>query len=260
MNYILDSRKEKILELLAGRERISVKELSKKLDVTEVTIRTDLDSLAEKGKIARVHGGAKLIEDRVKQEITFQGRKTLNLSKKKSIAHIASQLVQPLDSILLDASTTVLAFANDLRQREDIKDITVIPTGIWTALELMGSSNINVLLPGGYLRNVTGSITGLPTQNFFNGLIIQKAFLGAWGISSESGMTDTNLLEIELKKDIINRVKEIIILVDGSKFNQSGLASYASVDQVSKIITDSSAPGEEIEKIKKMGVEVLVAK
>lgn len=147
---------------------------------------------------------------------------------------------------------------HELRNREDLKDVNVITTGIWTAIEMMGFDNFNVLLPGGYLRHTTGSITGLPAHDFLNGLIIQKAFLGAWGVSSINGLTDNHLLEIELKKNIISRVKEIIILVDGSKFTQSGLANYASLNQAAKIITDRTAPINEIKKIRKLGVEVIV--
>ena len=260
MNLLLDDRKLKILELLAGGGEVSVKELSKELFVTEATIRTDLDTLASLGKVARIHGGARITENRIIQEYTYQTRKSLNSQSKKEIGILAAGLVNSRDSILLDSSTTALAMAHALRNREELKDVTVIPTGIWTAIEMMGYDNFNVLLPGGYLRHTTGSITGLPTRDFFNGLIIQKAFLGAWGVSSENGLTDTHLLEIELKKNIVSRVKEIIVLVDGSKFTQSGLASFAAINQVAKIITDRKAPANEIKKIRKLGVEVLVAK
>jgi len=259
VNLIIDDRKLKILELLAGGESILVRDLSKKLRVSEATIRTDLDTLAGLGKLVRIHGAAKIIENRVKQEYTYQTRKSLNSLSKNIIGEFAAAFVNSNESIILDSSTTALAMAHALRKRDELKDVTIIPTGIWTAIEMMGYDNFNVLLPGGYLRHTTGSITGLPTQDFFNGLIIQKAFLGAWGVSSENGLTDTHLVEIELKKTIVSRVKEIIVLVDGSKFTQSGLASYAAINHVAKIITDKTAPLNEIRKIRKQGVEVFVA-
>ena len=259
MSYQIQHRQQKILDLLAGKEHLSVSELSKSLDVSEVTIRTDLNKLDKLGRIARMHGGAYLIEERLKQEYTFQTRKSLNNSSKQKIGALAATLVNPSDCILLDSSTTVLSLAHVLKKKNDLKEITVIPTGVWTAIELMGSSNINVLLPGGYLRHTTGSITGLPASDFFRDLIIQKAFLGAWGISYSLGLTDTHLLEIELKKLIITKAREVIVMVDGSKFRQIGLAAYAGIKQVTKIITDASAPAEEIEKIRDTGVEVLIA-
>lgn len=252
-------RHQEILKLLAGKENVSVSELSRLLSVSEATIRTDLNSLAKQGKVDRLHGGAHLVEERVRQEYSFQTRKSLNLHNKQKIGELASQFVNSLDSVLLDSSTTVLAMAHALRKRDELKDITVIPVGIWTAIELMGCNNINVLLPGGYLRHTTGSITGLPTSNFFSDLIIQKAFLGAWGISTENGLTDTHLLEIELKKFIVDRAKQVYILVDGNKFRQTGLSAYATINQVTTVITDSSAPIEEIEKMRESNIEVLIA-
>jgi len=259
MKVFLDDRKLKILELIAGKESVSVKELSILLKVSEATIRTDLSVLEERGKIVRYHGGARLIENRYKQELTYQNRKNLNFQQKKEIGKFAATLIKSNDSVLLDASTTSLALAQSLRNREDIRDVTIIPLGIWTAIEFLGYDNFNILLPGGYLRHASASLTGLPTNDFFEGLIVQKAFLGAWGISVEQGLTDSHLLEIELKKMILKKAKEVIVIVDGSKFNQSGLASYASIDKISQIITDKTAPLEEIGKIRKLGVKVIVA-
>jgi DeoR/GlpR family transcriptional regulator of sugar metabolism len=178
---------------------------------------------------------------------------------KQSIGNAAAALVNPVDSILLDSSTTALALANALEKRTDLKDVTAIPTGIWTAFALMGCQHMQVLMPAGTLRHTSGSITGLPSHDVFGGLIIQKAFLGAWGVSCDSGLTDTHLLEIELKKSIVRKVKEVIVLVDGSKFHQSGVASYASVDQISTLITDNSAPADELKRIEQRGVRVLLA-
>lgn len=252
------SRQGKLLNALAGKENVSVSELSRILDVTEVTIRTDLNKLVQSKKVIRTHGGAKLLEERVRQELSFQTRKSLNSENKTKIAEAAARYINSLDSVIFDSSTTVMTLAHELRKQELLKDITIIPTGIWTAIELMSYNNINILIPGGYLRHTTGSIMGLPISDFLKGLNIQKAFLGAWGISAEYGLTDTHLTEIELKKFIVSRVPEVIVLVDGSKFSQAGLSAYAEINQVSKIITDSSAPKEEIEKIRRKGVEVII--
>jgi DeoR/GlpR family transcriptional regulator of sugar metabolism len=258
-SLVLQARHQKILEYISAKEQASVAELSRHFDVTEVTIRSDLRALANTGRVARTHGGARLIEERFRQEYTFQTRKNLNWSAKQKIGVAAAALVSPTDSILLDSSTTALALANALEKRNGLKDVTVIPTGIWTAIALMGSPHVQILLPPGYLRHTSGSITGLPSQDFFNGLIIQKAFLGAWGVSRDNGLTDTHLLEIDLKKNIVGRVREIIVLADGSKFHQSGIASYASMDQISTLVTDISAPAEEVKRMEQLGVRVIIA-
>jgi DeoR family transcriptional regulator of aga operon len=253
-------RHQKILEILAAEGNLSVAKLSEKLSVSEVTIRTDLTKLAQEGKVLRVHGGAQLLEERVRQEYSFQTRKSQNFELKTKIGIAAAKYVQPADSILLDSSSTALAMATALRDREELKEITVIPTGVWTAIELMSCSNINVLMPSGYLRSISGSITDLPSSDFFENININKAFLGVWGISLQDGLTESHLLEVELKKKIIQKVKEIIILADGSKFNQSGLASYSDLSKVSKIITDNSAPMKVIKELRKKGIEIEIVK
>jgi DeoR/GlpR family transcriptional regulator of sugar metabolism len=252
-------RHEQILEILSTRRLSTVDELSKLLNVSAVTIRTDLNQLAKKGKLVRMHGGARLIEERVRQEYTFQTRKNLNAEKKQKIGRLAATFIQPMESILLDSSTTAVAVAQSLHGNEALKDITAVTTGIWTAIELLCCPNINVLLTGGYLRQTTGSITGLPANEILKNINLQKAFLGAWGVSCQDGLTDTHLLEIELKRFIVQRAKEVIVIVDGTKFNQSALASYASADQISKLITDDSAPEDELEAFRSRGVEVLIA-
>ncbi len=252
-------RHEQILEILSTHQLSSVGELSDILDVSEVTIRSDLNQLAKEGKLVRVHGGARLIEERVRQEYTFQNRKKLNADKKQKIGRLAATFIQPMESILLDSSTTAVAVAQSLRGNEELKDVTAVTTGIWTAIELMCCPNINVLLTGGYLRRISGSITGTPAYDTLKSINLQKAFLGAWGISIQDGLTDTHLLEIELKRFIVQHAKEVIVLADGSKFYQSGLASYTSADQITKLITDDSAPENALEEFRSHGVEVLIA-
>lgn len=252
-------RHQNILKAISDGRLATVSELSRMFNVSEVTIRADLTQLAKDGKLVRVHGGARILEERVKQEYTFQTRKSLNTKQKYKIGKAAAKLVQPIESIFLDSSTTSVAVAHALRNNELLNDNTVVTSGIWTAMELMSCQNINVLLTGGYIRNITGSITGQPAQEIIKTINIKKAFLGAASVSVEDGMCDTHLLEVELKRFVVERAKEVIIVVDGSKFNQSALASYATAKQVSKLITDDSAPQDVLEQFKSQGVEVIIA-
>ena len=250
-------RQKKILEYLTEKDDAAVSELSELLNVTEVTIRSDLTKLSKNKKVVRTHGRVSLLDERIKAENSFDVRKKQNYIQKLKIGKAAADLIKSNETHLFDSSSTVLTLANNIKEKKHLKDITIIPTGIWSAIELMGVSNVNVLLPGGYLRNVSGSIIGLPTTKFLSGLNIQKAFLGAWGISIEKGLMDSNLLEIELKKYIIDSAEEVVVLADGSKFNQMGLASYAEIENVSTIITDNGAPKNILTKIKERGVRVI---
>ena len=255
----MNDRQSKIIERLVADSTASVAALSRLLDVSEVTIRSDLAFLEKRGRVMRTRGGARLAGERVRQEYTFATRQQINAGLKNKIGKMAADLIDPFDAILLDSSTTAVAVATALREKNELKDITVVPTGLWTAIELMATPGINVLLPGGYVRPTTGSVTGLPANEFLKSFNFQKAFLGAGGLTMEKGACDSHLLEVELKRCIVNYAQEVIIVADGSKFGRQALASYAMPEQIDKIITDTSAPEDMIDSLGSAGVDVMVA-
>jgi DeoR/GlpR family transcriptional regulator of sugar metabolism len=255
----MHDRHNKILEKLLENTSASVADLSLYLQVSEVTIRSDLALLEKRGRLIRTRGGARLAGERVRQEYSFATRQQINAGMKKKIGERAAALINPFDAILLDSSTTSVAVAYALREKNDLNDITVVPTGLWTAIELMASPGINVLLSGGYVRPTTGSITGLPANEFLKSFNFQKAFLGAGGLTPEQGASDSHLLEVELKRCIVNYAQEVIIVADGSKFGRKALASYANSDQIDIIITDQSAPEDMLDSFRNAGVDVLIA-
>jgi DeoR/GlpR family transcriptional regulator of sugar metabolism len=257
---LANERQQQIMTRLLTHESASVAELSEYFHVSPVTIRNDLNQLADQGRIVRIHGGARIVNGRTRQEYSFSTRQGLNASRKQRIGKLAATLISPVDSILLDSSTTAIAVAQALKHNTDSREITVVTTGLWTALELLEAPRINVVLAGGYVRSTTGSVTGPIATQVLQNLNVNKAFLGAWGLSLEEGMTDTNLLEVGLKKAVIERAQQVIAIVDGSKFGRLGLASFAAINQISCLITDESAPKEMLEALRSSGVEVLVAK
>lgn len=256
-----------ILRILEVQERATVQELSEIFEVSQVTVRNDLNILANQGKVQRVHGGAIIIRPQMDHEFTFATRQRLHADRKNKIGELATSVLAPRDFVLIDASTTALAVGRAIKtkfegnngNRAETNELTIVATGLWTAVELMGVQGINVVVAGGNLRNTTGSLVGPLTRDFLRKINIRRAFLGAWGVTLEEGITDTNLLEVELKQMIIQLVDEVIVVVDGSKFGEVGLSSFARVDEVSHIITDSSAPTEMIEAIRARGVQVLIA-
>lgn len=256
---VLGERQQKILDALIEKESASVEELSSILNVSTVTIRSDLTKLSKLGQVVRTHGGARIAAERVRQEFSFATRQRINAAAKKAIGELAVTLIEPNDSILLDASSTAVAFAQALHRANLPFDINVFSTGIWTALELLGKPNIHVALAGGSVRSTTGSLTGSLAMEILNKFNFNKVFLGAWGIDIINGLTDAPMLEVELKQHIVGRAQQVIAIVDGSKFGKLGLASFARVEQINKIVTDKSAPSEEIKKFRNKGIEVLIA-
>ena len=241
-----------------ARESATVADLSDLLHVSTVTIRADLAGLADDGRIVRTHGGARLADGRTRQELSFVTRQDINAAQKSAIGQKAASLIAPVESILLDASSTAVATAQGIKASAQFRELTVVTTGIWTALELMGLSNIHVLLTGGLARGQTGALTGLIAQKALRDLNVSKAFLGAWGITPEGGLTDVHLTEVEIKRCIVERAQTIIAIIDGSKFGRLGLASFAPTSKIDTLITDDSAPPEMVDSLRQQGVEVLV--
>jgi DeoR family transcriptional regulator of aga operon len=256
---LINDRQNQIIDILVEQQSVSVTELVALLNVSAVTIRTDLNQLADQGKLVRTHGGAMLVGEKTRQELTFATRQQLHAAQKECIGALAASLVQPLDSILLDASTTALAVGRVLKQRQDLTEVTIISTGVWTALEMLGTPHLNIMLAGGNLRNTTGSIIGSIAREVLSKINIHRAFLGAWGLTVTHGLTEANMQEVELKQFIIERCQEVIAVVDSSKFGQVALSTFAPLDKISRIVTDDGAPAEMVAEFRARGIEVLIA-
>jgi DeoR/GlpR family transcriptional regulator of sugar metabolism len=256
---MVTDRHRKILDLLVSQNTVSVSELSDILGVSSVTVRADLNQLAEEGQLVRTHGGARSNSKRMRQEHTYATRQRINAEQKRCIGYLAASLVISDEAILLDASTTAVAVGRALMQRTDLQNVTVVTTGIWTALEMLGAPHVSVIISGGHVRETTGSITGELTKATLSGFNFARAFLGAGGISIEEGLTDTPLMEVEMKQVIIQRSQEVNAIVDGSKFGRVSLASFASIDEIDRIITDSSAPRDMVDALYNSSVDVQMA-
>lgn len=256
---LANERQKRLIERLVAHGAASVAELSGLFDVSPVTIRSDLNYLAEQGRVVRIRGGARIVDGRTRQEYSFSTRQGINAYQKRCIGKLAATLVNPVDSILLDSSTTALAVGQALKYSSSLRDVTVVTTGIWTALELLDAPRLSVVLVGGAVRSTTGSVTGGITKQVLQSLNFGKVFLGAWGITLEEGLTDTHLLEVGLKKAIMERARQIVAVVDSSKFGRMGLASFALPEEVSHVVTDDDAPSDMLNALDQRGVKVLVA-
>lgn len=256
---VMEQRQEEIMNILMQRQSASVNELSELFNVSPVTIRNDLNQMAELGQVERVHGGARLARERSRQEYSFTTQHRINAPEKLQIGRAAAALVQPGEAILLDASTTAFAVGQALKMRSDLYNVTVVTTGIWTALELLGASSLDVVLTGGHVRSATGSVAGIIAHEVLGKFNFQKAFLGAWGITLEEGLMDAPLAEVDLKRTIVSRTNELIAVSDGSKFGRTSLAAFAALQDAALIITGESAPLEMINNFRGHGINIAVA-
>ena len=250
-----EERQRRILNLVDGRGRVSVKELSDRFEVSAVTIRADLQALAEEGAIVRTHGGAVPL-DRGLRYLSLSRRLKEQVTEKRRIGEYGASLVSDGEAVFIDGSSTALAVARNLRRHHDL---TIITNALAVAQEMLGAQDVSVLIIGGSLRRDTASLVGARTiVEQLDGLNIQKGFFGAHGIDVASGLTDVSVEEADVKRSLVGLCLETIVVVDGTKWDRVGLASFARLEQAGCVITDTGAPAGVVERVRALGVDVVV--
>jgi DeoR family transcriptional regulator of aga operon len=231
MNTI--SRRVKILEVLNSEGQVTVSELSKKFNVTEVTIRNDLSHLAGKELLIKTRGGG-LKAQRVGIDQHLNDKAKINSKEKQAIGKKAAELINDNDTIIIDSGTTTIEIAKNLSR---IKNLTVITNALNIASQLI-QDEIKVILLGGILRTASLSLTGPIGENSIKNFYCDKCFLGVDGIDSQSGIYTPNLEEAHLNRMMINASKEVIIVTDSNKFKRKSFAHIAPITKVNMIVTD----------------------
>lgn len=236
-----------------GRARVS--DLATRFGVSSVTIRKDLLVLEADGRVIRQHGGA-IVPDRSRPELAFEIRERLQQDEKSRIGAAAADLVQDGESIVMDASTTALAVGRRLRVRGGWTQLTVITNGLRMASELAGSSGITVLMLGGRVRWEAMSVVGQLGDGLFSRINVQKAFVGAAGFTIESGLSDVTDEEAQIKRSMIAAAREVIAVVDSTKWERAAFATFCPIDKVDVVLTDERAPAPMLAGLRQRGIDV----
>lgn len=232
-----------------------VVELAETFDVSEGTIRNDLDALEKEGRLKRVHGGAVLKEQRNLSNTSFTDRHKENVHQKAVIGHCAASSIEDGDSILLDASSTAYYLGLALETKSRLR---VVTNGLDVARLMAKNPTNTVVLIGGILNTDGSSVTGLFSEMLIEELRIQKAFVSASGFSLERGMTEVHLQEAILKRKVIESAGEVIALVDSSKFGKEDLTPFARLDQICCLYTDEGISSEWKEKILRKEIDLRI--
>lgn len=251
---LAEERRQEILKLLDIEESVHVSALSKRLNVTEETIRRDLDVLNKRKMLKRTHGGAVPLKINNKTELNFNIRQSKKIKEKKDIASKAVKLIEEGDTIFLDASSTSFFLAKELKRKQNI---TVVTNSIRIIFELSDASNITVISTGGILRPNSLSFVGPLANETLKKYFADKIFASCKGISVEYGATDSNELEIEVKQNMIKHAKKVIIISDHSKLNEIGLTQFASTDKIDILITDKGTSKSSLKNFEKAGLIII---
>lgn len=235
------------MTLLREQPGVRVPELARLLSVSEATVRTDMNALAEAGLLTRVRGGAVPRDRQGAEGFEFSARAGVNQSAKLRIARWAADLVEDGDAILLDASSTVYHMAQFLAHR---RRLTVITNGIEVGRRLAANPSNRVILLGGTIRQDGTSVTGMPSEPLLRTLHIKTAFISCAGFTLDIGLTEDDIEEAQLKSQMIASAGSLVALIDSSKFGQVGLTPFARLDQVSHTFTDSDVGQEWVDQLR----------
>jgi DeoR/GlpR family transcriptional regulator of sugar metabolism len=247
-----ERRREQILAYLNTRDRTSVGELSQILDVSEVTVRKDLDVLESQGVLTRVHGGA-IVSGRGRLELFFSAREHEHLEEKRRIAHAAAAFIQSGQRIFLDASTTALQVARLIKDREDL---VVVTNGIYTALELNFCAGITTIVVGGTMRHRSSSLVGSLNINSLQRLRVDIGVFGARGLTARDGLMESEISEAQLKQQMVSASGLVIGIVDSSKFGIVAFSAFALPHEIDRIITDAGAPALMVSELRERDITV----
>jgi DeoR/GlpR family transcriptional regulator of sugar metabolism len=252
---LVTSRQRIILDILEANQLATVEELSSQLRVSEATVRRDLMALESKGLINRTWGGATPATS-VAFEPFVNERAKQNQIEKAAIAQAAVEMVEEGEVIALDVGTTCMELAKLLRK---FKRITVFTNSLLTA-QILCASNLTVHLIGGRLRPGEYSMVGAVARENILRFHYDKFFMGASGFDPETGPTDFNLDDVEVKQCFLKQSKQRIALVDHTKFSKTSLATICGTSQLTDVITDSHIAPEYVRKLEDQGIKVTIGK
>ncbi|MFI0822611.1 DeoR/GlpR family DNA-binding transcription regulator [Streptomyces sp. NPDC021098] len=267
-NLLAEQRRALILDEVRRRGGVRVNELTRKLNVSDMTVRRDLDALARLGVVEKVHGGAVPVAEASTYEPGFEAKSGLELTAKEDIAKAAAAMVTPGTAIGLAGGTTAFALAQQLLE---VPDLTVVTNSVRVAdvfytaqrsAALGGAAPrpgaATVVLTGG-VRTPSDTLVGPVADAAVRSLHFDVLFLGVHGISVEAGLSTPNLAEAETNRHFVRSARRVVVVADHTKWGTVGLSSFASLDQVDALVTDPGLPAGAREEIAEYLPRLVVA-
>ena len=253
------ARRARLASLIEREGFVSVVDTAAHLGVSTMTIRRDLVLLEARGLLQRTHGGAIATESRRREvydaeEPLFERRKRRNAAAKAGIAATAARRIGPGETIGLDVGTSVLALAEALVERAELR----IFTNSLPAASTLARGRSPVYLLGGLLRAPEMSVIGPVATAQLGEYYFDRVFLGVSGVT-ETGLYDYSLEDTEVKRAFIARARQVVVLCDSSKFGHRALALVCGIERCHVLITDASPPPHLAEALRASSVEVVLA-
>lgn len=253
---LVEERRRKVLEILERAERVTVEDLVRQFNISAVTVRGDLDALAEMGRLVRSHGGAVKRLSPI-QDFPLNVKETLHHAEKIRIGHAAAQLIQQDQTVILDSGTSTVEIARQLKFMK-LKSVTVITHALNIAMELANLPHVSVIMLGGILRQMSYSLVGPHAEQALRELTAHHFFLGVDGIDPEIGLSTPDLLESQLNALMMRVARETTVVCDSSKLGRRSLSVIGKVESAKRLITDENAAPELVAQFRARGLEVIL--
>lgn len=247
-------RKNKILEEIYENKKVLVVDLANKFQVTQETIRRDLNKLEEDNIVKKSYGGAVLVEE-FTHDLPISQRQTQNREGKENIAQKICELLKNGDRIMLDSSSTSFYLAMALAKSG--KKITLITNSAKILCFCLEYENINIFLTGGNLNHPTQSLQGIWTKENLKKYSVNYAIFACKGLDILKGIKDGNEEEAEIKRIMTQSAEKVILMADNTKFNKSSFVDLLPFSEINFLVTDSPLSKEWITHLKKKKIEIL---
>ena len=249
-----EERRTQILQIVRNAGRAKVNELSHLFNTSAVTIRNDLNELHQRGLVVRSHGGA-VLPDTILREPPVLERLKEHSDEKQRIGARAAALINDGETIILDSGTTTLEIARHLKNKQGLH---VITNGVNIAAELLDARDVQTFIIGGTVRGESASITGHFSEEMFDQFSADKLFLSGAGCDLDFGVSGANLEETMVNRAMLRISREIILVVDASKFSKRSMTRIAPFSEIDTVISDTGL-GEEIQaKLRALGCNLIL--
>lgn len=253
---LAQQRQSRILEVVRLHGAAKVADLVAEFGVSDMTIRRDLDALARRGLLDKVHGGATTSTSGSTDEPGFQAKLLRAQREKQAIARTAATLVQPGQAVGLSAGTTTWTLARQLRE---VAGLTVVTNSlpVAEALHETGRTDQTVVLTGG-VRTPSDALVGPVAVGSLRSVNLDTVFLGTHGIDARSGFSTPNFLEAETNQALIGAARRLVVVADHTKWGVVGIATVAPLDQADVLVTDDGLSRDARQQLADHVGEVLV--
>lgn len=241
-----------IRQQLKVDKKVTVSNLSRIYQVTEETIRRDLEKLEAEGFLTRTFGGAVYNQSVQKENVHFYKRAAMNIEEKKKIASASFDFLKDKNTLATDSSTTVMEAVKLLKD----KDLTILSASTEIFREL-GDTNIRIISTGGMFNKKTLSLQGQVAKDTVQRYHVNIALISCKGLDLEKGVTDTNESEAEVKKCMIRQAEEVALLVDHTKFGRTAFAHLLDFEDIDYLVTDERPDDEWIQLCREKNIQLI---